>query len=452
MAGVFKAYDVRGIYGQVLNKELGYQVGRAFGAMLGAGKKMVCGRDDRHHSPELQNALIEGLRDAGIDVCQMGLCTTPMNYFACFSDGYDGSVMVTASHNGGEYNGLKFCRKDAVPVGYEDGLDQVEAMIAAGVPEKADRRGSLSEKSYKDGYLAYLLERCHFKSKFRFAVDAGNGMGGYIIQDFLDRSGQRAVPLYWDLDFSFPNHPANPLDFSTLETLRQTVRDQGLDFGVAFDGDADRCFFVDDQGEIIPSDILTTLLAVHYLEEKGPTAIVYDVRSSRVVKEEIDKRSGEAVLCRVGHSFMKAMLRRKSGWFGGELAGHFYFREFSYADSAFLTMIMVMNIIDEKGKKLSELVRPFKKYSPSGEINYVTDQADRLIAEASEKFPGGTVCSIDGIRLDYADWWFCLRKSNTEPLLRLVVEATTPDRLAQVVHQVESWILAAGAKRHDGKH
>lgn len=452
MAGVFKAYDVRGIYGPVLNAELGYRIGRCFGARLGAGKSLVTGRDGRHHSPQLQDALIEGLLDAGVHVCQMGLCTTPMNYFAGYSASFDASVMVTASHNGGAYNGLKFCRERAIPIGYDDGLQEIEAEVQGELPAKAAERGSLSAGDFAEAYLSFLTGMCRVRKNFRFAVDCGNGMGGHLITRLLDRLGQQAVPLFWDLDFSFPNHPANPLDFSTLATLQTVVLNQGLNFGVAFDGDADRCFFVDERGAIIPADLLTAALACDFLEEHGPSAVVYDVRSSRVVAEEILKRGGEPVMCRVGHSYMKAMLRQKNGWFGGELAGHFYFREFSFADSAFLTMIKIMNLLEKTGKSLGQLIEPFRKYSPSGEINFVTDKGDELIALAPQRFPGGTICAIDGIRLDYQDWWFCLRKSNTEPLLRLVIEAQSPARLTEVRQQVEQWILQSGAKLHEGGH
>ncbi len=448
MAGIFKAYDVRGVYGEILNAEMGRKIGLGFANFLGAGKTIVCGKDGRRSSDELQPAFIEGARDGGLNVVDIGLCTTPTTYYACFSGGYDGSAMITASHNPGKYNGLKFCRENAIPVGYEDGLDQVEAMVEAGRLQKADARGSLSSKSYKDAYLEFLAERSRFARKFRFAVDGGNGMSGFLIQDYLDRVGQEAAALYWDLDFTFPNHLANPLDFKNLEDLQRVVREGGLDFGVAFDGDADRCFFVDDAGEVVPADILTTLIAVDMLEKHGGGAIVYDVRSSRAVAEQIRAHGGDPVLCRVGHSFMKAKLRERGGPFGGELAGHFYFRDFAYADSAFLTMITVMNILDQSGKPLSQMIAPFKKYVPSGEVNFETDKGDQFVEEAPRRFPGGEVLTIDGVRVDFPDWWFSLRKSNTEPLLRLVVEGDTRAVMEAKVAEIKDWLFAGGATLH----
>lgn len=452
MAGIFKAYDIRGVYGEVLNADMGYQIGLAYAALIGEGARIVSGRDGRSHSEELQTAFINGARDGGLNVVQMGLCTTPMTYFACGTDGFDGAAMITASHNPGHYNGLKFCRKDAVPIGFAEGLNEMEAMICDKSLTKAEKQGSLESKDYKEAYLEFLAAQCSFNKSFKFGVDCGNGMGGFLIGDFLKKIGQSAEELYWDLDFTFPNHDANPLDFTTLEELQKAIKSNHLDFGVAFDGDADRCFFVDDQGEVVPADLLTALIAVEYLKASGPSAIIYDIRSSRVVAEQIEAHGGEPVLCRVGHSFMKAKLREKGGIFGGELAGHFYFRDFFYADSAFYTMIKVMNIIEEKGQSLSQLIAPFRKYVPSGEINFKTDQGDALISSASQQFPGGRELTIDGVRLDFENWWFSLRKSNTEPLLRLVVEAEHQELLDEKVEQIKQWIFKAGGQIASSGH
>ena len=446
MAGIFKAYDIRGVYGEALDKEMGYRIGLALANFIGAGKRIVCGRDGRSHSLELQSAFIEGVRDGGVNVVNMGLCTTPSSYYACFSDGYDGATMITASHNSGPYNGLKFCGSGAVPIGYAEGLDRLEAAVNEDRLERAATRGELSEKGYLEGYLAFLAERCQFKRRFNFAVDAGNGMAGYLMPRFLERVGQEAEALYWELDFSFPNHEANPLNFDNLRDLQAAVRAGKLDFGVAFDGDADRCFFVDDQGEVVAADMLTALIAVDMLDKTGPGAIVYDVRSSKAVAENIRAHGGTPILCRVGHSFMKARLREVGGPFGGELAGHFYFRDFAYADSAFLTMITVMNIIEASGKTLSELIAPFKTYVTSGEINFRTEAADALLAGAAARFPGGSELTIDGVRLDFDDWWFSLRKSNTEPLLRLVVEGDTHAIMEDRVTALKAWIMEHGAE------
>ncbi len=449
MAGIFKAYDIRGIYGEALNQQMGYQIGLAYSNFIGAGKTICCGRDARVSSPELAGAFIDGCRDGGTHVVDIGLCTTPTTYYACFTGGYAGSVMITASHNPGKYNGLKFCREQAIPIGYAEGMDRMEAAIAAGDLHKAERRGELSSKDYKPGYLSFLNGFSHYVRKFRFAVDCGNGMGGFLIRDYLQMVNQSASELYWEVDCTFPNHEANPLNFNNLIDLQKAVREDGLDFGVAFDGDADRCFFVDDRGEVVPADILTALIATDMLRKYGSGTIVYDIRSSKVVAEQVRALGGTPELCRVGHSFMKARLREHQGPFGGELAGHFYFRDFHYADSAFLTMVTVMNIIDASGKSLSQLIAPFKKYCPSGEINFKTDHADRFLDEASQKFPGGELLTIDGVRLDYADWWFSLRKSNTEPLLRLVVEGDTQAILDARVAALKNWLFAGGAELAD---
>lgn len=449
MAGIFKAYDIRGVYGDELNKEMGYKIGLAFSNFLGAGKTICCGTDARVSSEELQAAFIDGVRDGGMDVVNIGLCTTPTSYYACFAGNYDGSTMITASHNPGKYNGLKFCRAGAIPVGYAEGLDEIEQAVRTENLRKAENRGSLCKWDFKGGYLKYLKQAGSFTRKFKFGVDAGNGMAGFLIKDYLDLVGQQASELYWEVDCSFPNHEANPLNYNNLRDLQKLVRDERLDFGVAFDGDADRCFFVDDRAEVVAADILTTLIATDMLKKHGPGPIIYDVRSSKVVAEQVTALGGTPELCRVGHSFMKARLRRLDGVFGGELAGHFYFRDFSYSDSAMLTMVTVMNIIDAANKPLSELIAPYKVYAPSGEINFKTDQADTFLEQAHKQFPGGDKLTIDGVRLDYADWWFSLRKSNTEPLLRLVVEGDTQAIMRQQVNAIQDWLLAGGATLDD---
>ena len=439
MAGIFKAYDIRGVYGESLNAESGRLIGRAYASLIGTGT-IVCGRDGRLHSQELQEAFIQGVLESGLDVVDMGLCTTPMNYFACFSQNHAGSAMITASHNPGRYNGLKLCRANAIPIGYDDGLDRIEGLVANPL-RPAAKPGRLSRQNYMKPYLDYLMGHVRFRRSFRFAVDTGNGMGGFLLPDLLARLGQQAVPLYWELDFNFPNHEANPLVFDTLRDLCETVRREGLEFGVAFDGDADRCFFVDDRGDIVPADLLTALLAGDVLARYGPGPIVYDIRSSRMVAEQIQAHGGTPVLCRVGHTFMKARMRETGAVFGGELAGHFYFRDFASADSAMLTMITVLNLLAEKQQPLSELIAPLRRYAASGECNFQTDRADQLIQEAAHQFAHGTVSEIDGIRVDFPDWWFCMRRSNTEPLLRLVVEGQTPEILQQGMEALQTRIL-----------
>ncbi|PIE90904.1 MAG: phosphomannomutase/phosphoglucomutase [Acidobacteria bacterium] len=450
MAGIFKAYDVRSVFGQDLNNDVGYQIGKAFAMYLGSNPKIVCARDGRVHSPGLQAAFIRGAQDAGADVTDMGLATSPSCYFACFTDHFDGAAVITASHNSGEYNGIKMTREKAIPLTYEKGMKQIEEMVNSGqaAAYQCDQPGTITQKDYKPAYLDFLFGKLEGEHPFHYAVDCGNGMGGHLIEDFQAGTHHRVEPLYWDLDFTFPNHLANPLDFRNLEDLRQKVVTEKLDFGVAFDGDADRCFFVDDQGEVIPADILTTLLAKQFLTKRGPSPIVYDVRSSRVVAEEVTKLGGTPILCRVGHSFMKAELRKSNGHFGGELAGHFYFKDFSFADSAFLTMVEVMNILTEKKEPLSKLIAPLKRYVPSGEVNFETTKADQLLQECPSKFPGGEVLTIDGIRIDFPDWWFCLRKSNTEPLLRLVVEATQQEKLDSALEAIKKWLFSEGATIH----
>jgi phosphomannomutase len=417
--------------------------------------QIVCGRDGRPHSPSLQQAFINGFRSQGGQVTQLNLVTTPLCYHACIHGGFDGSAMITASHNSGEYNGIKLTRDQAIPISYEGGLNQIEQWAKTHAELTVDFFAPTDEMDPIPEYLNFLQSKATFASSFRFAIDCGNGMGGFLAEKVIASSFQergldqpKVTPLYWDLDFSFPNHLANPLDFRNLVDLQQAVRQEHLDFGVAFDGDADRCFFVDNRAEVVPADMLTALLAEHYLRHGGPSAIVYDVRSSRAVHETILRHGGQPFMGRVGHSYMKELLREKGGIFGGELAGHFYFRDFSYADSAFLTMIAVMNVLDEQQQSLYDLLKPYRIYACSGEINFETMEADRLIEGAAALFPNGMINRIDGLRLDQDDWWFCLRKSNTEPLLRLVAEARNQATLDQHLQTLLAYLKREGATPH----
>jgi phosphomannomutase len=450
MAGMFKAYDVRSVYGEDLNKESGYLIGKAFAQYLGDQPRIVCARDGRVHSPELQQAFLEGARDGGAQVTDIGLSTSPMCYFACFTGEFDGAAVITASHNSGEYNGIKMTREKAIPLTPEQGMNQIEEAVRSGSVRDYQplQKGSIQTADFMWKYINFLHEKLEGDIPFNYAVDAGNGMAGYLMFDFLKGVTHKVEALYWEPDFTFPNHLANPLDFNNLKDLQALVLEKKLDFGVAFDGDADRCFFVDNKGAVVPADILTILIASHFLKERGPSTVVYDVRSSRVVAEEVSRLGGTPMMCRVGHSYMKAALRKADGNFGGELAGHFYFKDFSFADSAFLTMVTVMNIMTREGKKLSELIAPFKTYFPSGELNFETEKSDMFLNECTEKFPGGKVLTIDGVRVDFPEWWFCLRKSNTEPLLRLVLEATSHKLMSRKLEEMKEWLLSQGARRH----
>jgi len=439
MAGIFKAYDVRGIYPGEINEEIARQIGLAFRQVLDAEDRsessaVVVSRDMRPHGVPLQQALIEGLLAGGLDVIDIGLATTPMNYFAIGHLRAAGGVQVTASHNPAEYNGLKFSRKGALPVSGETGIAVMERAVLAGDLAPATSPGTRStadvSAAYAEHVLSFLESDGGGSATPTVVVDAANGMS-VIYRDLLTRTGIDLRPLYFELDGTFPNHEANPLKEENLLDLEAKVRETGADLGVSFDGDADRAAFVDETGRPVGSDLMTALIAGELLAREPGKAVLYDLRSSRAVPEYIGESGGVAVRERVGHSFMKATLRKREGIFGGELAGHYYFRDNYNADCAVLAVIEVINLLRSSGKPLSELVAPLRRYAKSPEINFMVEDKAGRIRELEERFSDGKIDHLDGVTVEYDDWWFNVRPSNTEPYLRLVLEAKTPEELAR---------------------
>lgn len=434
---IFKAYDVRGVVPRDLNAELAYRIGRAAPVVLGA-KSLVVGRDMRLSSEELAEAFIRGALDSGADVTDIGLCTTPMNYFAVGSGPYGGAAMVTASHNPAEWNGFKFSRAGAEPVSYDTGLAQMERLVQGELPPVAERRGRLEKKDVRTEYIQHLLKFAEGIGPLSVVVDAGNGMAGMIIPELFKRLPCKLHGLYFELDGRFPHHEANPLKKENLADLQREVRKVGADIGVALDGDADRCMFVDETGEPISSDLVTALLARKMLQHEKGAAVVYDLRSSRVVPEEIRKAGGVPIESRVGHSFMKAVLREHKGPLGGELSGHYYFRDHFYSDSGEVAMLVMLGLLSQSGKKMSELVKPLRRYSATGEINFEVEDKDAMIEKLARAFSDGEQSRLDGLTVRYRDWWFNVRKSNTEPVLRLNLEADTPELRDRARARVEA--------------
>jgi phosphomannomutase len=436
MAGIFKAYDVRGIYPTEIHEQIAEQIGRAFWHVLAAdgfpsGKSVVVSRDMRSHSAPLQAALVRGLRAAGLDVVDIGLATTPMNYFAIGHLKAAGGVQTTASHNPAKYNGLKFSRHEARPVSGDSGIKLMEEKIAAGDLPSAEVEGTLSTADVWDAYREHILahlERPAAAPRLKVAIDAANGMGT-IYRPILDELGIDIVPLYFELDGTFPNHEANPLKLENLHDLQAAVREHNADLGVTFDGDADRAAFVDEQGEPIGSDLATALIAGELLAHHPGSHVLFDLRSSRAVAEYIEEKGGIPVRERVGHSFMKATLREKDAVFGGELAGHYYFRDNYYADCSLMAVIEILNLRWKEGKPTSEIVRPLLRYAKSPETNFVVEDKAGKMYEIEQRFSDGKIDWLDGITVQYDDWWFNVRPSNTEPYLRLVMEAKDDESL-----------------------
>jgi phosphomannomutase len=436
MGGIFKAYDVRGVYPAELDERTAYAIGFHFRGILepediARGERVVVSHDMRASSLPLSAALSDGLRTAGLGVVHIGLATTPMNYFATGSLRTAGGIQVTASHNPARYNGCKFSRRDAIPVSSETGIGELERLVTS-VPAPDPAPAAPIERrditaAYAEHVLSFLQGR---EPRLRVAVDVANGMAT-LYRDLFDRLGIELVPLFFGLDGSFPNHEANPLKTENLRDVQRAVREHGCALGVAFDGDADRAIFIDDEAAIVGADLVTALLAGPILERYPGTPIVYDVRSSRATAEAIRAAGGVPMRERVGHSFMKATMRRVGSPFGGELAGHFYYRANFFADSAVITMIEVLNLLRRSGKRLSELLAPLRTYASTGEINFHVEDKAGMIRRLAETFSDGAIDFLDGITVEYPRWWFNVRPSNTEPLLRLVLEADAAATLAE---------------------
>jgi phosphomannomutase len=441
MSGVFKAYDVRGIYPGEVNETLARAVGFHFKGILdegdlACGGRVVVSHDMRSSSTPLTQALSDGLRATGLAVVDIGLATTPMNYFAIGHLKTSGGIQVTASHNPARYNGFKFSRREAIPVSRETGIARLEELVRdhpvpPSPPRAGVERGDIAA-AYRDHVLRFVRYR---EPRLKVAVDVANGMAT-LYRGLLEELNIELVPLFFGLDGTFPNHEANPLKPENLRDLQRAVRESECALGVAFDGDADRAIFVDDNTGIVGADVITALLAAPILARFPGAPIVYDIRSSWATREAILAAGGQPVRERVGHSFMKATMRRIGSPFGGELAGHFYYRENYFADSSLITMIEVLNELRRSHLSLSDALKLHRRYSGTGEVNFHVEDKEAMIRRLASAFSDGSSDYTDGITVEYPDWWFNVRPSNTEPLLRLVMEARTPGLLAEAKERV----------------
>jgi phosphomannomutase len=419
---VFKAYDVRGIYGEQIDEDLARKIGAHFVRLIEA-KTIVVGRDMRPCAPSIAAAFIEGATGQGCDVIDIGLASTPMTYYAIGSLGVDGGVQITASHNPAQYIGMKFCRRDCVPISYESGIRVLDEGCQGPDPELAAEAGSVRTEDITAGYVEHVAAWVSGPIELSCIMDAGNGMAGHELPPVIERLGLKSENLYFELDGSFPNHEANPLDDDTLVDLIAKVKERGANVGVAFDGDADRCRFVDEKGQVVSNDILSAIIAREMLAKHPGSAVVYDLRSSRVVAEEVTKAGGVPVKERVGHSFIKATMRDRDACFGGELSGHYYFRDNYTSDNATIAMLIVLDILQREGRPLSALVAELQRYPATGEVNFEVADKDAMIDRLKEIYAEGEISDLDGVTVEFSNWWFNVRKSNTEPLLRLNLEA-----------------------------
>jgi phosphomannomutase len=434
---IFKAYDVRGTYPNEVDEAAARAIGAAFVTYLSA-RTIGVGRDMRLSSPALAAAFIEGASSQGVDVVDYGMIPTDVLYFAVASDELDGGVEVTASHNPKQYNGMKMVRREAVPLSGDAGIADIRDMIAADrLPPAANAPGRIRERDVVDPYVKHVLsfiDTAVIRS-FNVVLDAGSGMAGLIAPRLFQALPCRTTRLCFEIDGRFPNHEANPLIEENRRDITERVIAERADIGIAWDGDADRCFFIDGAGEFVPGDFVTALLAEAFLLKHPGATVIYDLRASHAVKDVVERYGGQALMNRVGHAFFKQRMRDTGAIFGGEVTGHYYFRDNYYADNGFIPALLILELMSKKGQSLRELLEPLRqRYFISGEINTKLASMSAVpakLAEIAAKYADGQQYKLDGISVEYPDWHFNVRASNTEPLLRLNLEARTPALMEQ---------------------
>jgi phosphomannomutase len=434
---IYRSYDIRGIVPDEFDPSEAYHIGRAYAQHTGA-KKVVVARDMRVSGEDITQQLLSGLTDGGIEVLFIGMATTPLFYFAVHFLKVDGGLSVTASHNPGRYNGVKMTRAEAVPIGGDSGLKDIRDLVEKRQWGAVAHKGTVTQVDVKKDYLDMVTTGWDAKG-LKIVVDAGNGMAGILLKDFFERVGGEVIPLYWEPDGNFPNHEANPLEEKNMKDLHMAVLEHGADLGIAFDGDADRVFFGTETGLTIPGDITTALISKKLLAERPGSTILYDLRSSRATKEEIEKAGGKAAMSKVGHSNIKKQMREHNALFAGELSGHFYFTPW-YAESGLLAVKYMVSVLKESGKKISEIVAPIMHYAKTEEINFEVADKGPILAALKETYKDAQILELDGVTISYPDWWANVRASNTEPLLRLNMEADTPELLEKKQSELEAII------------
>ena len=450
--GAFHAYDIRGVYNKDFDKNTAYKVGFFLPELLNADKVLV-GRDVRVSSPEIREYLVKGITDAGADVVDMGLATTPMVYFTTAKYGFAASVQITASHNPKEYNGMKVSCANALPVGYDTGLGTIEKWIEEGKPcSPVEQKGKVEHIDVKEEYIAFMERYKGDYSNLNIGMDISNGMAGLVIKDILSPvSGCGAVHYIFDeLDGTFPNHEANPLVPENIVALQNLVGEKGCDIGVIYDGDADRVMFVDENSRFISPDLMIALMGHYWLEERGfKGKVIQDIRSSKAVGEYLAPMGGEMYTWKVGRAFAAHKLREIDGVYGGELAGHYYFKEFFYSDSGIMASLIILDIVarlKREGVKLSEAIARIGKYRNSGEINFKIERKREAMDAVRDWFisqeqPTAQM-DFDGYRVEFEEWWFNIRPSNTEPYLRFIAEALTQELLDSKVAKVREIVAS----------
>jgi phosphomannomutase len=439
MAGIFKAYDIRGSYPDELNEDIAYKIGASFVKLLDAGN-IIVGRDMRLSSPGLAEAFIDGALDSGSRITDIGMVTTPMLNYSVIMGKFEAGAMITASHLPAEFNGFKLCRENAVPLSGDSGLQALEELV-----KKSKKNLVFREANHQDVqnlnllglYIDKISSFVHNPKPLKIVIDAGNGTAGREVLALAKRFPQwDVVPMYMEPDGRFPHHVANPLIESTTRDLQNRVVKEKADIGIAFDGDADRCGFIDEKGERIPEDLITALIAESFLADNPGAVIIYDLRSSRIVPETISWLGGKPVRSRVGHAFIKERMREENAVFAGELSGHYYYRDSGFTDNGLFTMIWMLNFLATKNSPLSTSVKPLKKYHSTGEINLQVEDKEKVFAQLEKFYADAAVDHLDGLTVQYESWWFNLRPSNTEPVIRLNMEANDTKTLEEKKKEV----------------
>ncbi len=435
---IFKAYDVRGIYPTQINGDIAYQIGFALAVYL-KPKTIAIGRDMRISSDELAENLMQGITDYGCDVIDLGLCSTDGLYFAVGKHGYDGGVMITASHNPKEYNGFKICRQEAIPLSGGEGLNEILKSIQSGnLNGKAPVKGNTIRKDIADEYAAHCLSFVDLEkiNKFKIVIDTGNGMAGATLPPVLEKLPLEVDKLFFELDGNFPNHPASPIELENLLDLQKRIAETKADFGVAFDGDADRMFLMDKNGKQIGGDMVTALVAKSLLSKNSDETILYNIICSNAVPELVEKMGGKSIRTRVGHALIKPLMKKHNAIFGGEHSGHFYFRDNWFADSGMIAFLVCLELLSIENRPLEELIAEIDPYYRSGEINSRVDSIEQKLEAVARAYPDGKQDREDGLTIQFENHWFNLRPSNTEPLLRLNIEADTKENLEIITHEL----------------
>ncbi len=477
-SNIFRAYDIRGKYPNEINKEVAYVVGRAFVEYIRKHKqkflnrfgktknrgllkpkssrlKIVVGRDNRLSSPVLYKGLVQGIIDSGADVVDIGFSTSPMLCFVVAHYGFDGGIEITASHNPFQYNGFKLVREKAIPISKDNGLKKIADLILKDKFLDNFSKGGIFKKEVISDYVKFNLKEIEIDKigRMNIIVDTGNAVPGIIIPEILKKIPVKVSYLFLNLDGNFPNRSPNPLAKGNLKTLQKEVVAKKADLGVAFDGDGDRIIFVDKKGKIISGDLITALISKILLKKNSKQKILYDIRSSNIVKEAIKENKGVAILSRVGHSFIQEKMRERDILFGGEFSGHYYYKFHYFSEAPLFVLLKILEEISKTKKSILELIEPFKKYFHSGEINFPisfiltkskeiskTETERKILKKLERKYANGKVLKLDGLRVDFKDWWFLVRFSRTEPVLRLVIEAKTRELMKKKLNQLKQFL------------